>query len=194
MDAKETLRQMHRGVRYMFENSIKSVFSYEQMKDRVDDKGNSIAWLMWHMARTEDVVVSSLVQDIPQVLISGDWLPKLGIEEEHIGTGLGDDDVAEFTKKMNVEAVDDYWSAVAKASFHWLKGTEEADLDVVPDFGPRLAAIPPIIAGGANEMAATVWEGRTAGQLFMSVVIGHGYIHIGQMQEIGGRLGTVGWF
>jgi hypothetical protein len=178
----------------MFDSSVKSVLSYEQMKDRVDDKGNSIAWLMWHMARTEDVIVNSLIKGTQQVVLAGDWMTRLGIDAHHIGTGLGDDEVGEFTKKMNVDAVDEYWNAVQKATFAWIKTVTEEELDAVPDMDERLKSIPPIIVGDENQMAGTFWSGRTVGQLFTGVVIGHGYIHIGQMQEIGGRLGKIGWF
>lgn len=194
MDTKETLRQLHRGVRYLFENSVRSVLSWDRMKERVDDRGNSVAWLMWHMARSEDVVVASLIQQVPQLLLTDDWGPKIGLDAEHIGTGHGDDEVADFTTHMDVEAVDAYWQAVAKSSFAWLKSTTEQDLDVVPDLNERLNAIPPIIAGGGNDMAASFWSGISVGQLFSRVVVSHGYVHVGQMQEIAGRLGVKGWF
>ena len=149
---------------------------------------------MWHTARTEDVAVNSMIQGTPQILMEGDWRERLGIDDTHIGTGLGDDEVAESTKQLNVEAVDEYWNATAKASFRWLKSIGEADLDEIPDLEERIASIPPILATPASGMAIQFWKGRTAGRLFEGLVVGHGYIHIGQMQEIGGRIGRVGWF
>ncbi len=34
---------------------------------------NSIAWLLWHMARAEDVVANVLIADRPQVFDEGGW-------------------------------------------------------------------------------------------------------------------------
>jgi hypothetical protein len=194
MDSVELLKRMHRGVRFAFENTIKTVFTPEQMKERVDDKGNSIVWLAWHLARTEDVVTNTILQGTPQLLTQDNWQARLGIHVTHIGTGLGDEGAAEITKQINVEAADDYWQAVAKASYEWLKAIDPKDLEEVPNLPERLAAVPPVLASATNQGVTQFWNGLDAGRLFSAIVIGHGYIHIGQMQEIGGRLGRVGWF
>lgn len=184
-DVIEIYRGMHRGVRFMFDSSIKNVFSYEDMKQRVDGKGNSIAWLMWHLARIEDRTTNDFIQRQPQILATEDWTSRIGIDGSATGLGFADDEVAEFTKAMNVEAVDEYWSAVQKSTYRWLKSIAPEDLDVVPDLDAHIGSSEP----GNWEM----WRGRNAGFLFSGTVITHGYIHIGQMQEIGGRLGRVGW-
>lgn len=192
--AIDILRGLHRGVRFMFENSIRNIFTPEQLKERIDGRGNSIAWLMWHLARTEDVVVQTLIRGVPQIFTDGDWSERLGVDATHIGTGLGDDEVGEFSKAINIEAADEYWQTVARASFAWLKSITPADLEAVPGIEQRLESVPPILAGGASQGVIGFWNGRTTGFLFSGPVISHGYIHIGQMQEIGGRLGRVGWF
>lgn len=194
MDSIEVLRGLHRGIRFMFENSIRSVFTPEQLKERPDDRGNSIAWLIWHVARTEDMIVNSIIKGTPQVLIEGNWGDRLGIDATHIGTGLGEGEVAEFTKELNVDAADEYWNEVSKASYRWIKSIAAEDLDLIPALDERLSAIPPILAGSDNQGPIQFWSGRNAGFLFGGVVVGHGYIHIGQMQEIGGRIGKRGWF
>lgn len=194
MDSIELLKRMHRGVRFAFENTIKSVFTPEEMKGRVDDQGNSISWLVWHMARSEDVVTNTILQGTPQLLTQDGWQDRIGIDAMHIGTGLGEEGAAEITKQINVEAADEYWQAVAKVSYEWLKSIKPEDLDVVPDLSERLSTIPPILAAGENQGPIQFWNGLDAGRLFSAIVVGHGYIHVGQMQEIGGRLGRVGWF
>jgi hypothetical protein len=47
---------------------------------------NSIAWLLWHMARCEDVMVNTVLRNVPEVLDDG-WLNRLGVSTRHIGTG-----------------------------------------------------------------------------------------------------------
>lgn len=185
----EVFRGMHRGVRFMFDQSIKNVLSYEEMKQRSDDKGNSIAWLMWHLARIEDQTVHTFIQGKPQILVSGGWQERIEIEGAATGLGFGDEEVAEVTRAMNVEAVDDYWKAAQKASYEWLRSISREDLEFVPDLDARRAE-----SEAPNEPGNwDLWRGRTAGFIFSGTVISHGYIHIGQMQEIGGRLGRVGW-
>jgi DinB family protein len=176
----------------MFERSIQTIFTPEEMKQRIDDRGNSIAWLIWHTARTEDMVVQALIKGDPQILFSGDWQQRLGVDASHIGTGIGEDEIGDFMKSMNVEAVDDYWKTVAKTSFEWLKSTSPEELDEIIDVEKRLESVPDVVVGGNNALTQ-FWNNRNAAFLFQGPVISHGYIHVGQMQEIGGRLGRTGW-
>ena len=194
MDSIEVLRGLHRGVRFMFETSIRSVFTPEQMKERIDERGNSIVWLMWHTARTEDLVTQTILQGKPQLFESEGWGQRMGIDETLNGTGFGDEEVAEVTKAIDFASVDEYWQATAKASFGWLKSITPDDLDTVPDIDARLADAPPVLRGEANEGLWSLWRGRTAAFLFTGPIVSHGYMHVGEMQAIGGRLGQVGWF
>src|SRR3712207_6038315 len=52
-----------------------------------DGGGNSIAWLLWHMARLEDVVVNTLLRGAPEVLDRDGWVATLGIATRDVGTG-----------------------------------------------------------------------------------------------------------
>jgi len=40
---------------------------------------NSLAWLLWHLARAEDAVVNVVVGAREQVLSAGDWPRRLGV-------------------------------------------------------------------------------------------------------------------
>src|SRR5919202_998908 len=62
----------------------------EQLRGRPADGMNSVAWLLWHHTRIEDVVVNTLVRGVPEVLDRGGWPDRLGVEARHVGTGSGD--------------------------------------------------------------------------------------------------------
>jgi hypothetical protein len=66
---------------------------------------NSIAWLLWHMTRFEDVVVNTVLREAPQVLDHGGWAERMGIEAPLLGTGSGDDEVASFSARVDPSAV-----------------------------------------------------------------------------------------
>jgi hypothetical protein len=74
---------------------------------------NSIVWLLWHMARTEDASVNLVVAHRPQVL-DDDWVHRLGVPWRHIGTGMTDDEVSELTRQVDVAAVRAYRDAVGR--------------------------------------------------------------------------------
>src|SRR5438034_8395477 len=60
--------------------------SEDQVRRRPDPRVNTIAWLLWHAARIEDVGVNGLVADRPQVLDDEEWLGRMKLvrrSEEH---------------------------------------------------------------------------------------------------------------
>ena len=73
---------------------------------------NSIAWLLWHMTRCEDVGISRLVADRPQVLLDGDWPARVNVSLTDIGTGMVDDEVADFGARVDLEGLRAYRAAV----------------------------------------------------------------------------------
>ena len=192
MDLMKWVKGQHAGVRYIFEASVRGSLLPAQLLERLGGKGNSIAWLMWHSARSEDVIVNSIIRGEPQVLTQG-WQDKAGLDMTHIGTGLSDDEVAEFGKRADPTVIDDYWGAVALQTSTWLASIDPSALDVTPDMDERLKGVPPILAGGGTG-AMDFWRGRSSGFLLSSPVISHQYMHVGEMQYIRGALGSSGWF
>ena len=56
-----------------------------QVRGRPQPGVNTIAWLIWHAARIEDVGVNRFVVDGAQVLDDG-WLSRLGVDRRDVGT------------------------------------------------------------------------------------------------------------
>jgi hypothetical protein len=194
MDVIPWIKGQHKGVRFFYETAVRNVLSAEQMKERPGGVGNSVAWLVWHVARSEDMIVNAILREQPQILLQDAWQEKLGIDATHIGTGLGDDEIGDFTDKLDPIVADDYWRTVAESTYEWLRTLEASDLDRIPDFDKVLKAIPSVLASGDSQGAIDFWNGRSVAYLLGGVVINHGYIHVGEMQAITGRLGEQGWF
>jgi hypothetical protein len=57
---------------------------------------NSLVWLLWHMARTEDVAVNLVVAGRAQVL-DDQWVERMNIPWRTIGTGMVEGDVDSLT-------------------------------------------------------------------------------------------------
>ena len=51
---------------------------------RISRRGqHSVAWLLWHMARIEDVTMNRLVAGGRQLLHQGDWLARMKVTNHH---------------------------------------------------------------------------------------------------------------
>ena len=82
--------------------------SDDQMRTRPGKGLNSLVWLLWHMARTEDVTVNLVVAG----LLDENWLRRLNVPWRTIGTGMTDDEVSELSTRADVAAVRAYRSGV----------------------------------------------------------------------------------
>lgn len=95
---------------------------------------NSIAWLLWHAARQEDVQVAQLA-DEDQLWTSGDWASRLGVDRGADDFGFGDD--AQAVGQLTVSDLSElsaYLHAVAERSAQYVDGlTDEQIAEVIDD-------------------------------------------------------------
>src|SRR5262245_21942477 len=90
---------------------------------------NSIIWNLWHIARVEDFFINTGVRGVPQVLDRDGWQARLGVKRRDIGTGMSDQEVAEFSIRVDVSAVRAYRAAVAQETRSGLSARDFNDLD-----------------------------------------------------------------
>ncbi len=142
---------------------------------------NSVAWLIWHMARCEDVMVNSILRDATEVLDDG-WLGCLEVNTRHIGT---DDTMAEveaFSRQVDVSALRRYRAAVATTTRTWAETVDFCSLDkILKCAGAERAAQ----RGALSERADWVrerWaaEERTEIWFLCWLGINHNYMHLGE--------------
>jgi uncharacterized damage-inducible protein DinB len=88
---------------------------------------NTIAWLVWHMARVEDNWINGVIAGGENVWESGDWAKKTGIT----ATGNGYSDTMDEVRALPDVAVSDlldYYDAVRAAAFEVIDGMSEKDI------------------------------------------------------------------
>jgi hypothetical protein len=153
---------------------------------------NSIVWLLWHMARTEDASVNLVVADSRQVL-DDDWLRRLNVPWRHIGTGMTDDEVSELTQRADVAAVGAYRTAVARrtrevvstlAPSAWEEPVGLADTAraaAAGAFGPR--------AGWTEGVGFRPWQDQSRAARLAGAALRHNALHLGEIVTVRGLAG-----
>jgi hypothetical protein len=153
---------------------------------------NSIVWLLWHMARTEDASVNLVVADGRQVL-DDDWLRRLNVPVRHIGTGMTDDEVAELTQRADVAAVGAYRAAVARrtrevvstlAPSAWEEPVGLADTAraaAAGAFGPRAAWM--------DGVGFRPWQDQSRAARLAGAALRHNALHLGEIVTVRGLAG-----
>ena len=88
---------------------------------------NSIAWLVWHMARVEDGWINSTIAGGESVWDSGNWAERTGVTYENGDFGETDDE-APSLPVVDVGVVIDYYDAVRAAAFEVIDDMTDEDL------------------------------------------------------------------
>jgi hypothetical protein len=149
---------------------------------------NSLAWLLWHTARTEDVVVNLVVTAGRQVFDEG-WATRLGVARVDIGTGMDDAEVTDLTGRVDLAAARAYRTAVGRRTRAivaalpapaWSEIVTPADVaraTAAGAFGPN--------AGWVEK----VWAGVSRANRLGGTAIAHNAMHLGEIVVIRGQLG-----
>ena len=104
----------------------------EGLSYRPEPGANSIAWLAWHLTRTQDDHVSEIA-GIEQAWIADGWHDRFGMEADphNTGYGHGPDQVAAIS--ADPELLLAYHEAVAGRTATYLAKVDDAELDRIID-------------------------------------------------------------
>jgi hypothetical protein len=98
----------------------------EQMRVRPREDLNSLAWLMWHIARAEDIFANVILSGRDQVL-DDKWLTQLKTPRRDFGIGMTKPEVSELTAAVDVAALRDYRDAVGRRTQELIRGLGDPD-------------------------------------------------------------------
>ena len=164
--------------------------SDDQMRARPGTGLNSLVWLLWHMARTEDVAVNLVVAGRPQ-LLDEDWLGQLNVRWRTIGTGMTDDEVSELTAHADIAAVRAYRSAVGLR-------TREAVTALRPEAWDEILGIADTTSANAagafgrgwvDGVGYRAWQGHSRAAQLASSAIAHNAMHLGEAVTVRSQAG-----
>ncbi|MFC7430639.1 MULTISPECIES: DinB family protein [unclassified Agrococcus] len=132
MDAIALLHEVYGRIPEEVRRAVDGL-SPEQLVARPAEGANTIAWLVWHLARVQDHHVCELAGET-QEWVEGGHAARFGLEPDADDTGYGHDadDVARV-RPESVEALLAYVDAVQARSIAYLETLAEADLDRVVD-------------------------------------------------------------
>jgi hypothetical protein len=158
----------------------------EQLRLRPGRGFNSLAWLLWHMARTEDVAVNVVVANRRQVFDDG-WEERLKVRRRDIGTGMTDEEVAQLSAGVDIAAVKAYRSAVGRRTREaaaalpaaaWQEIVGPADIERAGAQGAF---------GSAAGWVAEAWQGQSRATRLGATAIAHNAMHLGEAGTIRGQ-------
>ena len=148
---------------------------------------NSIAWLLWHITRIEDMTINTFTMDQAQVW-NKDWSNRLGYPSPDCGAGMNDEEVAAFSAAIIPEVLLEYRAAVGQQTRRSVsKLTAAQSREIVPDtVVHRLVG-----EGSISAQAHWLYEfytHRTHAFFLTRTATSHNFVHLNEASRVAKKL------
>ncbi len=163
---RDCLRDMHRAYEDMLQD-----LTPEQLHWTANERGVHIAFVAWHVVRTEDNIVNFVLQRRPTVWLEGGYDQKFGLDRVHQGTGWSLEQ-ARALRLPSAQEFLEYARQVWRSVDEFLAGIDE-------DYLEQTVTIKPL-----GDMKVR----NAIGNVCMT----HGFTHLGEIQHLRGLMGLRG--
>ncbi len=178
--------EVHKGL----VDSLFDSLSEERLRARPHPGVNTVAWLLWHSARIEDVALNRFLTDRPQVL--EEWFERLAVPRRDVGTGMSDAEVDELSARIDLHALRGYWNAVMARTFAAVETLRDSDL-AAPVPGERVRSVvlsEGVVAPGAEWLTEFWAGGRSRAWVLAQTALLHPYGHYFEARVAAGLWGV----
>jgi len=199
MDAKDLFLSQHAAVQSLAVggNPVSAAerafggLSDAQMRVRPREDLNSLAWIMWHIARAEDIFVNALLAGRGQVFDDA-WAKRLGVSRRDFGIGMTSTEVTDVTRSVDVSALREYRDTVGRRTREIVAAFKDSD------WGGEIAgpAVQKAAADGAfgsrAEQMVKTFTGRPRTAVLSGIALFHPAGHLGEAATVrsAGGFGT----
>jgi len=184
-------REFHQGL------PVSTVF--DQLDDadwrtRPQPEVNSLAWLIWYMARVEDAGVNRLVANRSQVFDEGNWGERMQVPIRHHGTGMTSQEVTDLSTRIDLPAPRTYHQAVRARTLEVVESLLPEQLDQINE-RPYLRQVlfDEGVLNPAVDWGADLPYQRTKGHLLIHFGMTHNYGHFYEAITVCSLLGKRLW-
>lgn len=173
---------------WSFEDEVLKNITDEQYCCIPPGREHSIAWILFHIARIEDITMNMLVAGSPQLFVQDGWMKKLKVTALHSANSMSLSEIALLSAQIDIGALRLYRQAVGRRTRQIvpkLKPDEikqKADpsrLQKVMDEG---ALLPDAIG------ILMYWSKRTIAGLLLMPPTRHNFLHLNEALRIKQKL------
>ncbi len=132
---KQSLNFIHGSLRTAGEG-----LTPDQLHFVPEGESHSIAWIMWHGARVEDLIVQQMIRGEKQEWESGGWADRTGLPAKGFGTGQSTED-AKSIRVTDLDAFAQYVKAVAGHTDALLDSVSDSELEREITVGQRTESV-----------------------------------------------------
>ncbi len=145
---------------------------------------HSIVWLVWHMARCEDITMNVFVLDQPQVLYQDEWIKRVNTPIHDTGNALNPDEIASFSAVVDIPSLRAYRTAVGcrTRKIVWQLAPEMLKQTVDPRRIEQVRASRDVVE--AASYLLDYWGTRTITGLLLMPPTRHNFVHLNEAMRL----------
>ncbi len=149
---------------------------------------HSLVWMLWHMARCEDITMNLLVAGTPQVWDSPAWQAQVHPPLQHTGNAMDRQAVLDFSAAVDAAAVRAYRQAVGNRSRQVIRQIQPDELKrkVDPARHRQVAALGVVIPQAQEVL--DYWGSRTIAGLLLMPATRHNFVHLNEALRLKPKL------
>jgi len=166
--------------------------SDEQMRVRPREDLNSLAWLVWHIARAEDIFINSVLGGRTQLFDDESWAKRLAVVRRDFGIGMTSAEVTELTRQIDVGMLREYRDAVGRRTREVIGGFKPQDWEGTVSVEAVQRAAGEGAFGVRTEQIVKAFPGRPRSAILSGIALFHPAGHIGEAATVrtAGGFGT----
>jgi len=172
------------GSRWSFQDEISADLTDDQLRHIPSGKLHSIAWLLWHIARTEDITINLLLANADQLLYADHWFERLTVPARDIGTEMSASDSTELSAHIDIAALRAYRRAVGQRTREIVQKVTARELRqrVEAERIERVKAEGALVPAAYE--VAEYWGRHTKGNLLLIPATRHSFTHLNEAGRV----------
>jgi DinB superfamily len=181
MRATDLLQRQFQGINDTFHAIADDLTDAEWIR-RALPQANLPGFTLWHITRTQDCAVQTLIRGVPSVLAVEPWVSRGCLATAGIGTTFTLAQADHLSHAVSHADMIAYADAVHHTILNWLDQLTDDELDATPDLATHYqrASFPdrdPIL-----EQAAIAMAGRPIWQFLVGPCLGHTRDHLAELE------------
>lgn len=139
-------------------HGIASDLTQEELTTRALPNTNLLAFDLWHIPRTQDWAVQTLVRGMPEIIDEPRWQGCGRLVTHGIGVGLTEAQADDLARSLALANILAYADAVHQSFLDWLETLPDERLDGQPDVPAHLARYPVYLGDAMRDEVPWMYE------------------------------------
>lgn len=181
-------RKMTETESWSYEDAVLESLNHDQIRQAPAGVEHSIAWIIWHITRCEDIAMNLLVAGSPQVLLQEAWLERLKTGFRDTGNAMDSAQLAQFNAAVDIPALRSYRVAVGRRTREIVQQLTAADLNkkAPPQRIQRIWDEGAVVAVASQ--IVDYWSRQTVAGLLLMPASRHLLTHLNEAMQVKRKL------